>query len=121
MEQSMFTRFVRLGVPVIQLDAQGRARPSLCSLYKWRYESLGNLPHVLNSPEYQLTNPGFVFDYQLIDVEDFNGVGESTPTPYFFQVQCIHAVTIIYFTLIINIYVHEHAFDYLIEVKWLPW
>jgi len=27
MEQSLFTRFVRLGVPYVQLDAQGRARP----------------------------------------------------------------------------------------------
>jgi len=26
MEQSLFTRFVRLGVPTIDLDAQGRAR-----------------------------------------------------------------------------------------------
>ena len=86
MEQSMFTRFVRLGVPVIQLDAQGRARPSLCSLYNWRYETLGNLPHVLTSPEYLVSNPGFEFDYQLINVEDFNGVGETTPTPYFYQV-----------------------------------
>ena len=27
MEQSLFTRFVRLGVPYVELDAQGRARP----------------------------------------------------------------------------------------------
>jgi len=27
MEQSLFTRFVRLGVPTVDLDAQGRARP----------------------------------------------------------------------------------------------
>ena len=26
MEQSLFTRFVRLGVPTVELDAQGRAR-----------------------------------------------------------------------------------------------
>ena len=30
MEQSLFTRFVRLGVPTVELDAQGRAR-SRCS------------------------------------------------------------------------------------------
>ncbi|XP_019858857.1 PREDICTED: intron-binding protein aquarius isoform X2 [Amphimedon queenslandica] len=85
MEQSMFARFVRLGVPVTQLDAQGRARPSLCALYNWRYLSLGNLPHVMESREYMLANGGFEFDYQLINVEDFNGVGETTPTPYFYQ------------------------------------
>lgn len=27
MEQSLFTRLVRLGVPTVDLDAQGRARP----------------------------------------------------------------------------------------------
>ncbi|ESP05343.1 hypothetical protein LOTGIDRAFT_227972 [Lottia gigantea] len=85
MEQSLFTRFVRLGVPTVDLDAQGRARASLASLYNWRYKKLGSLPHVLNKPEFQLANPGFVFDYQLIDVQDFNGVGESEPNPYFYQ------------------------------------
>lgn len=34
-----------------------------------------------------MENPGFFFDYQLIDVPDFNGVGESEPNPYFYQVQ----------------------------------
>lgn len=29
MEQSLFTRLVRLGVPTIDLDGQGRARPRL--------------------------------------------------------------------------------------------
>ena len=82
----MFSRFVRLGVPVTQLDAQGRARPSLCALYSWRYLSLGNLRHVLQSREYLLANGGFEFEYQLINVEDFNGVGETTPTPFFYQV-----------------------------------
>ncbi|EDO34933.1 predicted protein [Nematostella vectensis] len=85
MEQSLFTRFVRLGVPTVQLDAQGRARPSLCNLYNWRYKTLGNLPHVLTWPEYGVENPGFHFDFQLIDVQDFNGVGESEPNPYFYQ------------------------------------
>ncbi|OQR72475.1 intron-binding protein aquarius-like [Tropilaelaps mercedesae] len=85
MEQSLFTRFVRLGVPVIQLDGQGRSRPSLCSLYNWRYVNLGNLPHVLERPEYQTANAGLAFDFQLINVEDFNGVGESEPNPYFYQ------------------------------------
>ena len=82
----MFTRFVRLGVPAVQLDAQGRARPSLCQLYQWRYDNLGNLPHVLKSPEYQMANAGFLYEYQLINVEDYNGTGESQPNPYFYQV-----------------------------------
>jgi len=85
MEQSLFTRLVRLGVPTIDLDAQGRSRPSICSLYNWRYKNLGNLPHVLNSPDYRTANAGFSFDYQLINVPDFNGVGESQPSPFFYQ------------------------------------
>uniref|UniRef100_A0AAQ4S0I3 RNA helicase aquarius n=1 Tax=Gasterosteus aculeatus aculeatus TaxID=481459 RepID=A0AAQ4S0I3_GASAC len=85
MEQSLFTRFVRLGVPTIDLDAQGRARASLCNLYNWRYKHLGNLPHVQQMPEFQVPNPGLTFDFQLVNVEDFNGVGESEPNPYFYQ------------------------------------
>ena len=34
-----------------------------------------------------MENPGFFFDFQLIDVPDFNGVGESEPNPYFYQVR----------------------------------
>ena len=71
MEQSLFTRFVRLGVPTVELDAQGRARPSLCSLYQWRYRALGNLQHVIQGPEYRKANAGFGFDFQLINVEDY--------------------------------------------------
>ncbi|XP_062502366.1 RNA helicase aquarius-like [Corticium candelabrum] len=85
MEQSLFTRFVRLGVPTVDLDAQGRSRASLCSLYSWRYKNLGNLPHVYRWPEYLMANPGFFYDFQLIDVGDFNGQGESQPTPYYYQ------------------------------------
>ncbi|ESO09157.1 hypothetical protein HELRODRAFT_110053 [Helobdella robusta] len=85
MEQSLFTRFVRLGIPTVDLDAQGRSRPSICNLFNWRYKNLGNLPHILMRPEYKQANPGFFFDFQLIDVQDFNGVGESEPNPYFYQ------------------------------------
>jgi len=85
MEQSLFTRFVRLGVPTVDLDAQGRARPSICRLYNWRYKKLGDLPHVSMWREYRTANPGFHYDFQLINVGDFNGVGESEPNPYFYQ------------------------------------
>ncbi|CAG7823151.1 unnamed protein product [Allacma fusca] len=85
MEQSLFARFVRLGVPTVELDAQGRARPSISSLYKWRYKKLGDLPHVEQLQEYKIANPGFAFDYQLINVGEYNGVGESEPSAYFFQ------------------------------------
>ncbi|XP_033229420.1 RNA helicase aquarius isoform X2 [Belonocnema kinseyi] len=85
MEQSLFARFVRLGVPTVDLDGQGRARPSICNLYNWRYKKLGNLTHVEQSAEYLVANAGFLYDFQLINVEDFNGVGESEPSAYFYQ------------------------------------
>ncbi|XP_020850487.1 RNA helicase aquarius [Phascolarctos cinereus] len=85
MEQSLFTRFVRVGVPTVDLDAQGRARASLCNLYNWRYKNLGNLPHVQLMPEFRTANAGLLYDFQLINVEDFHGVGESEPNPYFYQ------------------------------------
>ncbi|KAF6775202.1 hypothetical protein AHF37_05714 [Paragonimus kellicotti] len=70
--QSLFTRLVKLGVPTVQLDAQGRARPSLARLYSWRYRSLHDLPHTIVEPKFRLANPGF-------------RVGESEPSPFFFQ------------------------------------
>ena len=85
LEQSLFLRLVRLGVPTIMLDAQGRARPSLAELYKWRYPSLQNLPNVLTQPEFQTANAGFRYEYQFIDVPDYKEKGESQPSPHFIQ------------------------------------
>lgn len=59
---------------------------SLCNLYNWRYKNLGNLPHVQLLPEFSTANAGLLYDFQLINVEDFQGVGESEPNPYFYQV-----------------------------------
>jgi intron-binding protein aquarius len=85
LEQSLFSRLVRLGVPVISLDQQGRARPSIAALYQWRYAQLGNLPLVQTAPEFQTTNAGFRYEYQFINVPDYKGRGESEPTPHFIQ------------------------------------
>ncbi|KAL9004612.1 MAG: hypothetical protein Q9188_002579 [Gyalolechia gomerana] len=85
LEQSMFLRFVRLGVPTINLDHQGRARPNIAELYKWRYPRLENLPNVLTETEYLRANAGFRYEYQLIDVPDYKGTGESQPTSHYFQ------------------------------------
>jgi intron-binding protein aquarius len=43
------------------------------------------LSHVVESKEYQLANPGFVHTFQAINVDDFQGKGETTPTPYYYQ------------------------------------
>ncbi|GJP44192.1 hypothetical protein CLOM_g3581, partial [Closterium sp. NIES-68] len=85
MDQSLFTRFVRLGVPYIELNAQGRARPSIAQLYNWRYRDLGDLPVVKTREEYVQANGGFAWEYQLVDVGDWMGRGESEPNPWFYQ------------------------------------
>jgi intron-binding protein aquarius len=85
LEQSLFLRLIRLGAPYITLDKQGRARPSIAELYHWRYPSLTDLPSVSQSPEFQVANAGFRYDYQFIDVPDYKGKGESEPTPHFIQ------------------------------------
>ena len=85
LEQSLFQRLIRLGVPHIILDAQGRSRPSLANLYKWRYPSLTNLPFTSTAPEFVTANAGFRHEFQFIDVPDYKNVGESEPTPHFIQ------------------------------------
>jgi intron-binding protein aquarius len=85
LDQSMFARLIRLGVPTVQLDRQGRARPEIARLYSWRYANLGNLDAVEATPEYSRANAGFVHTCQLINVEKFQGKGEQTPTAYFYQ------------------------------------
>lgn len=85
LEQSLFSRLVRLGVPTINLDQQGRARSSIAQLYQWRYPNLGNLPHVESAAEFLTSNAGFKYDYQFINVPDYKGKGETEPTPHFIQ------------------------------------
>ncbi|CAG8451805.1 2657_t:CDS:10 [Dentiscutata heterogama] len=85
MEQSLFTRFVRLGVPTIDLDSQGRSRPSIAKLYNWRYKDLGDLPSVTEQEEYKYANSGFTYDYQVINVDNYMSKGETEPVPYFYQ------------------------------------
>lgn len=85
LEQSLFSRLVRLGVPTINLDQQGRARPSLADLYRWRYPGLVDLPDVQTNPTFLAANAGFRYDYQFINVPDYRGRGESEPSPHFIQ------------------------------------
>jgi intron-binding protein aquarius len=89
LDQSLFTRFIRLGVPAVQLDRQGRARAEIAALYSWRYQhancQLGNLDGVLQQPQFLVANPGFLHTFQFIDVPAFKGQGELCPTPHFYQ------------------------------------
>ncbi|KAI5778893.1 P-loop containing nucleoside triphosphate hydrolase protein [Geopyxis carbonaria] len=85
LDQSLFARFIRLNVPFINLDKQGRARPSIADLYAWRYKDLGHLPSLDQQPEYQIANAGFRHEFQFINVDDYKGVGEQEPTSHFVQ------------------------------------
>lgn len=85
LEQSLFLRLVRLGVPTINLDRQGRARPSIAELYKWRYKQLESLPDIFKEPEFKIANAGFKYEYQFVNVPDYKGQGETRPSPYFIQ------------------------------------
>jgi intron-binding protein aquarius len=85
LEQSMFLRFIRLGVPYVELNAQGRARSSIVDLYRWRYKELIDLPFILSDNSFKQANSGFAFEYQLIDVLDYLGKGETQPMPHFYQ------------------------------------
>ena len=85
LDQSLFLRLVRLGVPTITLNAQGRCRPSLARLFSWRYKDLVDLPHLIQKPEFARANAGLRFDYQFIDIPDYQGQGEHSPSPHFIQ------------------------------------
>lgn len=94
LDQSLFARFIRLGVPAVVLDQQGRARPEIAALYSWRYanfggktdnKGLGNLDVLSSDLSFSTANTGLAHTFQLIDVPAFQGKGESAPTPFFYQ------------------------------------
>ncbi|KAL3761010.1 hypothetical protein ACHAWU_004630, partial [Discostella pseudostelligera] len=76
---------VRLGVPSIELNKQGRARQEIAKLYSWRYDDLGDLDHISEREVFKRANAGLAKTFQMINVEDFEGRGESTPTAYYYQ------------------------------------
>ncbi|KAJ2223998.1 hypothetical protein IWW45_008200, partial [Coemansia sp. RSA 485] len=84
LDQSLFTRLVRLGVPYVELNKQARARTEIASLYRFRYRDLGDLP-VVSQGAFMASNPGFLHTYQFINVGDFRNTGETQPSRYFYQ------------------------------------
>jgi len=85
LDQSLYARFVRLQTPTVDLNLQGRARPEIAALYSWRYRGLGDLPRVESEEKYRLPNCGLSYNFQFINVDDFQGQGETTPQPHFYQ------------------------------------
>ncbi|KAG5357738.1 Intron-binding protein aquarius [Yarrowia sp. B02] len=83
-DQSTFGRFIRLGMPTFLLDSQGRAKPSISEVYGWRYGGLKNLPHT-EEGVYRYANSGFLHDVQFINVDDYEGQGETEVAPHVIQ------------------------------------
>lgn len=110
LDQSLFARLVRLGVPTLDLNAQGRARPSLANLFTWRYKQLGSLPHTLRGP-FTHANAGFRWVSQVVDVGDYGGRGEHEPNPHFFQNlgEAEYIVAVYQYMRLLG-YVHSHTY-----------
>jgi intron-binding protein aquarius len=83
LNQSLFTRLIRLGFPVLRLETQWQSRPSIVDLYRFKYGDMNDLPVL--SETMSLANPGFAFDYQFVNVPDYAGHGEMEPRPGFYQ------------------------------------
>ncbi|GMI02898.1 hypothetical protein TrVE_jg11448 [Triparma verrucosa] len=84
MDMSFFTRMIRLGIKHYTLDSQGRAREEMSKLYGWRYGGLSSL-NCVKEGRYLKANAGLVHDFQIVDVEDYEGRGEHAPTPHYIQ------------------------------------
>jgi len=83
LDRSLFARLIEFEVPHIQLNRQGRTRPEIADLFRWKYNNnLGDLQNVISSPEYKTR---FVYTNQLINIDDYDGKGETTPTAYYYQ------------------------------------
>ncbi|KAJ2692176.1 hypothetical protein H4R19_006209, partial [Coemansia spiralis] len=85
MDQSLFARLVRLGVPYVELNRQARARPSIADLYRFRYCDLGDLLPTVAHGAFARPNAALAHDFQFVDVGDFAGRGESDPVRHFYQ------------------------------------
>lgn len=83
LDQSLFTRLRRLSAPSVTLDAQGRCRPTIASLWDWKYGGLLNMKRTTEG-RYQFANAGFVHVAQFIDVHAFKGKGEEQPEAHAF-------------------------------------
>ncbi|KAK1931715.1 RNA helicase aquarius [Phytophthora citrophthora] len=91
LNQSLFTRLLRLGVPPVVLDRQGRSRSELADIYRWRYDqivesgdktALGDLARIESESEYQTGNAGFAHVAQFVDLPSSM---EHQPRPFAYE------------------------------------
>lgn len=81
LDQSLFQRWSRLGVPIIELDTQFNTRPEIASIYSSRYQPALKSEYISESK----INPGFLYTTQFLDIGDFQSNGETSPIPFFYQ------------------------------------
>ncbi|KNE56581.1 hypothetical protein AMAG_02376 [Allomyces macrogynus ATCC 38327] len=78
--ESLFVRLLRLGVPPVILDRQGRSRKVICDLYRHVYPGLDHLPVVEAMDVY--ANPGFQHVFQFLHLAETE---EAQPVAHYFQ------------------------------------
>lgn len=85
-DQSLFHRFIRQGIPFIQLDQQARCRPEIARLFSSLYQNeLKNMQNHSYAEHFLFANPCFLHPVQFVNVPDLNGEGESEPLPHYYQ------------------------------------
>ncbi len=80
LEESLFQVLLRKGVQPILLNYQGRATKCICNMYRWRYPSLLDLPHVKNATTFSSLNKilsSEIFPRDLLN--SFLGYHEAVP------------------------------------------
>ncbi len=82
--QSLFSRLLKQGVPAINLTLQKTIRPSLLNLYESYYPDLHSLDVIKADPIFG-ANAGIAREFQFVDVTEYNGRGESEPSPGYYQ------------------------------------
>ncbi|KAL9643532.1 hypothetical protein ABK040_010146 [Willaertia magna] len=89
MNQSLFARLFRSldekDILTLSYDSL-QTFTELIPLFKWNYPSTFYESVLLSSEDKKVSPPnGFEFNCQFINVEDYQGVGESEPVPHFYQ------------------------------------
>ncbi|KAK7248815.1 hypothetical protein SO694_00041276 [Aureococcus anophagefferens] len=80
---SLFSRLRRLGARCVVLDAQGRCRPEIADVFRWRYGGAAGLGDLRRRAAARAgRNPGFAHACQFVDVARGR---EAAPTPHFYQ------------------------------------
>ena len=85
LNQSLFSRLTRLGFPVIELEEQSEFRPTIANIFRSCYKELVDSPLISEIENFKYANPGFCFETQFINVDDYMGRGEMEPRKQFIQ------------------------------------